>query len=187
MAKVYAPPKEIRVPDFDPENWQKADKEFIQKLRDYCLANGTGDLRGEVVSFPVADGAASYMVFTTKPLAFIHMPLGDAWQFQYVNRLTLADVKKQVKRRKALDELFRGPLDKVKVGGRYFLSTLGETEGAWVDAESKSDEYVTVVVVEPVGDRAAYKPGEKHEVNASNLYEKREHASREYKSKKAGA
>ena len=109
MARIYSPPKEIPTPAFNPDTWQKDDEAFEQKLRAYCLAYGSGECKGEVISFPVADGYARYMVFSLRPVALIHMPLGDSWQFQYANRLTAADIKEQVRKSKFLKELFSRP------------------------------------------------------------------------------
>lgn len=112
MAKIYGPPKEIPVPKlnvagFDFERYQKDEEEYTQKLRDYCQVNGGNeDSVGEIISFPVGDGYAQYMVFNTKPVVLIHMPLGDAWQFRYANRLTRKDVLAEVNRGRKIKELF---------------------------------------------------------------------------------
>jgi len=75
----------------------------------------------------------------------------------------------------------------LKVGGRYFLSTFHDKNGAWVTVESTSTAInsagwpstVKVKVQEPVGDVYApmYKVGNTVTCNASNLYETRESAS----------
>lgn len=106
MLKVYAPPKEIPVPDLCAETWQKDHAEFTERLRAWCQANGSGDMKGETISFPVADGQALYMIFSSRPLAIIHMPLADAYEFRYVERLTLKDVRAQVERSRNLAALF---------------------------------------------------------------------------------
>ena len=61
---------------------------------------------GEIIHFPVADGRAEYMVLSLKPVMLIHLPVGDAWQFEYAERLTKADVIKKIKQQKALAEMF---------------------------------------------------------------------------------
>jgi hypothetical protein len=83
------------------------EKKWEESLRQYCVANGGKDEAvGTVIGFPVADGSAQYMVFSISPLVLIHMPLGDAWQYRYINRLTKKDILEQVRRSKAMEELF---------------------------------------------------------------------------------
>lgn len=70
----------------------------------------------------------------------------------------------------------------------YFLSSFRELQGAWVKVLDKStkentagwNSMVTVEVISSV-DENYYKPGAVHTVNATNLYEDRNHASLEYK------
>lgn len=60
----------------------------------------------QLKQFPVADGYAEYMVASMKPLELVHIPLGDAWQFEYAHRLTAKDVQDKIDQQKALEELF---------------------------------------------------------------------------------
>ena len=106
MAKIYSPPKEVPIPDLNFETWREDEIKFTEALRAYCQKHGKGTERGEVVRFPVADGHAQYMVLNLRPLTLIHMPLGDAWHFQYVNRLTANDIKEQIRREKAFAAIF---------------------------------------------------------------------------------
>jgi len=110
MGKVYAPPAEIGDFEFDYandiKNWQKAEAEYTNKIVEFAKKNGTGDLRGKVISFGVADGSAVYVVYSLKPVALIHVPTGDAWRFPYVNRLTASDIRKQVNTAAAWEQLF---------------------------------------------------------------------------------
>ena len=110
MAKVYSAPKEVKVPviDFrnmkayneDCERYEKELKELLQKR------NPDGELVGEIIRFPVADGYARYMVAGIKPVELVHLPLDDAWHFQYANRITAKDIRDQIKQQKAIAELF---------------------------------------------------------------------------------
>jgi hypothetical protein len=36
----------------------------------------------------------------------IHLPLWDAWEYQYVERLTKKDIVEKINQRKAMDKLF---------------------------------------------------------------------------------
>jgi hypothetical protein len=111
MAKIFAPPKEVPVPkpdyeNFDLEKYQKDVESFTAKLREYCLANGKDTERGETITFPVADGCAQYMVFSMKPVKLIHMPLGDAWEYQDADLQTAMIIREKIHRQKAFAAIF---------------------------------------------------------------------------------
>ena len=112
MAKVYSPPKELPtpIPDYmkPGRGWMEDEKKWEESLRQYCVANGGKDEAvGTVIGFPVADGSAQYMVFSISPLVLIHMPLGDAWQYRYINRLTKKDILEQVRQLQGDGEAFQ--------------------------------------------------------------------------------
>jgi hypothetical protein len=110
MAKIVSPPKAVgEVPGFDIKNidgWEKAENEWLEKLRKWCKKNGSGDLAGEVVREAAADGYAQYMVFKMRPLTLIHLPLGDAWHFRWAHKWNAADIRDKVKREKSISDLF---------------------------------------------------------------------------------
>lgn len=106
--KVYSPPVEVGpVPELDTNDikgWFRKEKEWVRKVVDWCIEHGDGPNKGKEVQFPVADGAARYIVY--KPNALIHLPVGDAWQFQYVKRLTAKDIAQRALAFERLDSLF---------------------------------------------------------------------------------
>lgn len=118
MGKVYREPKGIRPPeirDFQKEGvssreywdaYQNAEREYEEKVREWAKANGTGKYAGEVVRFQVADGYAGYVVLSLRPVKLIHLSVGDSYHFQYIERLTAADIRKQIEQEKALAKLF---------------------------------------------------------------------------------
>ena len=111
MAKIFSPPKNLPVPQFDMnaphDQWMKDDAEWTEKLRQFCLANGDSSPEvGEVISFPWADGHASYMVLSMKPVKLVHMPLGDAWQYPDADLQTAKRIREHVRRSKGLAALF---------------------------------------------------------------------------------
>ena len=112
MGKIYSPPVEAgELPRLDSrkESWQtyvQREQEYVAKVQKWAKENGSGSLAGELVTFPYADGYAQYVVFSLKPVSLIHLPVGDAWQYPYVNRLTAADIKKEVGRIKGMKKLF---------------------------------------------------------------------------------
>lgn len=113
MAKIYSSPSSVEIPSLklidnaSVQAYNKACDEFKEKLKAFLeKRNPNGKNVGEVISFPVADSSAEYMVASMKPVELIHLPLWDAWEFQYVSRLTAKDVQQKIDSTKALNKLF---------------------------------------------------------------------------------
>lgn len=117
MAKVYAPPAGFDPPDFedslvDGRYDMKLDdqlhNDYFDRLSAEAKRLNSGDLVGEMIHFPVADGAAQYMVWKQKPLQLIHLPVHDAWQIPeaHARGLNVTDVRAMVQSDKRLAELF---------------------------------------------------------------------------------
>lgn len=106
--KVWAHPKEVGdPPPFDFEHISESiarDEEWVDSLKAWAKKHGRGPLRGEEVAFPCGDGYARYVVLRNTEL--IHIPVGDAWQFPYIERMLARDIKANIERRKGLDRLF---------------------------------------------------------------------------------
>lgn len=120
-ATIYSAPKEIQQPTlsihkYDGETINEklnslrlAEEKYIDEVKSWIKRAGySGENSGEIIQFPVADGYAQYMVISMKPLRLVHIPLGDGWDFQYVNRLTAKDVQDKINGQKALEKLFGG-------------------------------------------------------------------------------
>lgn len=120
MAEVFGIPEEFRDPpqyegqEGTMENafkaLRKAEDEWLTELVKWCHTNtdSRSELIGEIVSFPRGDGSARYMVFRTKPLELLHIPLGDAWDLpDYQMRgLRVKDIRELVRTDHARGELF---------------------------------------------------------------------------------
>ena len=111
MAKTYAAPKGIKVPTIDWNNYdhevhEQMEEKFFKDLKAYVLKRKKVKNVGEIIGFQVGDGYAKYMVASMKPLELIHMPLGDAWEFQYVQNLKAKDVQDLIDQAKKMAELF---------------------------------------------------------------------------------
>lgn len=110
--KIYSAPKEIKEPTFNFKNFnykehQKKEDKYIADLKAYLAEKGyTGKNAGETISFPVADSQAVYMVISMRPLQLMHVPIGDAWSFQYIERLTAKDVQQKIDQRRNIEKLF---------------------------------------------------------------------------------
>lgn len=108
-ATIFSPPSQVPVPSFnfrDVIQAQKDEDKFISDLKALLLIRKTGKNIGEVINFQVADGHARYMIASMKPLELVHLPLGDAWEFQYAHLLTATAVQEQLDRQTALKKLF---------------------------------------------------------------------------------
>jgi hypothetical protein len=113
MAKIYNVPKVIKVPEinfngrFNIKKYDEEVEKFKQQLKDHLINLGyTDEHVGEIISFPVADGKAMYMVAKLKPVMLVHLPLGDAWEFEYAHLLTKTEVIKKIQQHKALEKIF---------------------------------------------------------------------------------
>ena len=110
MAQIFQAPDAIKIPETTFQNvseWQKLESKYIADLKQHLQEMGyNGKNSGEVIKFPAADGYAQYMVASMSPVRLIHLELGDAWCYQYANRLTAKDVQDKINQQRAMDELF---------------------------------------------------------------------------------
>lgn len=100
-AKIYKAPEHIKLPEIDfsrIEEYLKKDQEYIDKLRHYCKTENPNDkYAGVLLRFPMADGAAQYMVFRSKPIEVFWIELGDAWDSPYADKIIdLKEIKRQI-------------------------------------------------------------------------------------------
>lgn len=105
---VYAAPKELQAPEwlkgstFQEHN--KKEEEYEKKLIEWVKENSDHKYAGEIVGYPVADGQARYVVFT--PSELIHIAIGDAWNYEHIERLLAKDIVQKVKQERNLAKLF---------------------------------------------------------------------------------
>jgi len=103
MGKVYNAPKEFELPKFDFRNLKasrEAEEAYVNSIREWAKKNSKDELAGETIYIPHADGKAAYVVFSTKPVKLIHLPIGDAWDAPLAHRMTGKDIKEHVARDK---------------------------------------------------------------------------------------
>jgi hypothetical protein len=111
MAKIYASPLEVKVPEFnweDIEQYKKDCETYMENLKAFLRKRNSGKNVGEIIQFPVADGYAQYMVASMKPVELVHIPLWDAWDFQYVHLMKAKEIQEQIDGQIALKKLFGG-------------------------------------------------------------------------------
>ena len=109
MAKIYASPLEVKIPEFNWENVEQYRKDcdtYKENLKTFLRKRNSGKTVGEVLQFQVADGYAEYMVASLKPVELVHLPLWDEYQFEYADLMTAEKVQEQITRQNALKELF---------------------------------------------------------------------------------
>lgn len=112
--KIYALPTEVPAPEPDYSNYDY-EKEVAQEdahleaLKKHFIAQGyRGKNTGEVISFPVADGCAQYMLVEGPKSFLIHLPYGDAWQFREAEYLPKKEILRRIESGKKLAKLFGG-------------------------------------------------------------------------------
>jgi hypothetical protein len=106
-AKVFNPPASVKTPKFDYNTYRQDEERYLTDLKNTLLQRKKGKNIGEIIQFPVADGYAQYMVANMRPLELVHIPLGDAWNFQYAHNLTAKDVQQKIDSQKALQLMFK--------------------------------------------------------------------------------
>ncbi len=116
MAKIFRAPDSIKLPSFstfmkdgkyDREAHVKAEETYLAELKAMLVKRKNGKNVGEVVQFPCADSYAQYMVASMRPLELVHLPLGDAWDYPYIERLTATDIQNKIDQQQALNKLFK--------------------------------------------------------------------------------
>jgi hypothetical protein len=116
MATIFRAPESITVPSFstfykdgkyDREAHDNAEKQYLADLKAMLVKRNNGKNVGEVVQFPHADSYAEYMVANMRPLELVHLPLGDAWDYPYIERLNASDIQGKIDQKKALEKIFK--------------------------------------------------------------------------------
>lgn len=100
LAKPYPAPI-LRTGSF--EDYSKATETVYQELLKKSNSLDDDEVEGALLSFPVADGSALYLVTKASPLTLQHVPLWDAYQIPaaHLSGLRLAHVQAQVKQARA--------------------------------------------------------------------------------------
>ncbi len=110
MGTIYSNVEGITTPEIgtDWDKYSEREEAYVTAVKKWAKNNNPlCKQAGEEISFPVADGRARYIVLSLKPVELVHLAVGDAWQFQYANRLTATDIRAEIKRRTALNKLFK--------------------------------------------------------------------------------
>jgi hypothetical protein len=81
---------------------------LLKEMLERAAALPEGEYVGAVLSFPIADGKAMYVVEKTEPLTLQHIPYMDAYEIPaaHARGLDLTDVQAHIQHQKALNALF---------------------------------------------------------------------------------
>lgn len=99
------------VPDIfqNQDKYQELEDKWLEDLQAWIKKNFRGGKYiGRTIRFGVADGSAQYMVMKlgAKP-ELIHLPLMDAYQFEYAHLMTATEIKKKIDGEDRFDELMK--------------------------------------------------------------------------------
>lgn len=111
MATIFNPPKEVEQPKLDFRDFSKYEEEcqkYREAVKKIVLQRKSGKHIGEILRFQVADGYAEYMVANLSPVQLVHIPLGDAWEFEYAHLFTKKEVVSKIEQQEAIKKLFGG-------------------------------------------------------------------------------
>ena len=106
MGTVYSGVDGIEVPHYSRENYQKDCDTYIKDIQGFAKKFGKGKYKGKLINFPVADGYASYVILSLKPVKLIHINVMDGYHFQYVHRLTAKDIIEEFEYKERLAKAF---------------------------------------------------------------------------------
>lgn len=117
MGKIYSGIQGLKLPDYgkflktckakDPyREYEKIEERYVESIIASAKAAAKCPEAGEEVHFPQGDGYARYVILNLKPVELIHLAVGDAWHFPYIERLTAEDIRKRMTNDKAIRKLF---------------------------------------------------------------------------------
>lgn len=145
--KVYSSPVKFQ-PNYGIayEAEQKREAAHQAELKTWLKDNGYGGANtGRVASFPVADGAALYMIGEgtgSKKDILVHLPYGDGYNYVHVSRLTKKDILASARHDEAVAKL------SAKRAGWW----AGLKVGATVHYDNGFGEFVRGVIVKHKGE-----------------------------------
>lgn len=107
MGMIYQAPEQFKRPVYDSTkpygDYRAACHKYIEDIKAWAKQKNPNDeWAGKIALFPVADGHAQYIVLSLKPLTLIHDDTGDAYEFPYAERLTVRDIKENIKMNESL-------------------------------------------------------------------------------------
>lgn len=82
---------------------------LLTEMMDRSAGLADGEVVGAILSFPIADGKALYVVQKAEPLTLQHIPFMDAYEIPaaHMRGIDITDVQDQLKHGKAMVALMR--------------------------------------------------------------------------------
>lgn len=112
--KVFRLPEGVPAPEVDYANFEleqmrRDEEEHIARLKAWLIERGyDGQNTGRILSTPVADGHASYMLAEHGSDSFlVHLPYGDAYQDRNVQFLPKEEVLARLDAQDRMREIFQ--------------------------------------------------------------------------------
>jgi hypothetical protein len=112
MAKIFNGIEGLPAPKYaqfkNTDSWLKACDRYVKVLKDTIRNSYKKECpeAGKMISFPVGDGKACYIVATLNPVQLIWIENGDNYCFEYAHRLTAADVRREINKAEMIKSLF---------------------------------------------------------------------------------
>lgn len=110
MAQLVDSPEaqRMRVAGANFQQTMDNQSKVLDEIRKKAEALPDGEVVGGLLSYPVADGSALYLVVKEKPLQVSHLPFADAYGVHpaMIRGLNLADVRTQIAQNKRFAAMF---------------------------------------------------------------------------------
>lgn len=123
MGAIFNPPKGYTPPDIGPyikkhtiDQYFRDCEKYVDRIKT-ALKKAYGSTcpeAGEEIRFPVGDGYARYIIARLRPVELVWVDVGDKWHYEYVHRLTAADIRRELQSEKSLRKLFADSRKKAK-------------------------------------------------------------------------
>lgn len=108
--QIYSGIEGIEIPKFDFKDVKGSNEReanYIQQIKNQVKAEHPNNENvGEEIRFAVADGYATYIVASIRPLELIHIGTGDAYHYPDVAKYKAKDIIAKIEQQKALNKLF---------------------------------------------------------------------------------
>jgi hypothetical protein len=102
-AEIFKLPENLekKVPTFELEEgydeYKQREEAFYDEVRSFLKdRNFKGKNSGTILSMPIADSSALYMVMKMRPLQLIHLPIMDAWEHPMARLLDAKEVNRMI-------------------------------------------------------------------------------------------
>lgn len=115
MATVYRAPEAYK-PNYRSATYLADEAAYVERQKAAARKANPGDkLAGTIHRLTVADGFATYIVWSSKPLKLVHLEIGDGYAAPaaYIRGLRLSDIKLQAKQDAEYAKLFAARVDAV--------------------------------------------------------------------------